>query len=102
MRYVVLGIIIGVIFVLSLFELDFVTKKKPKMKINIPLLGIKDSTVIINETHIHHWLIFTMILLMSLTNVGIDRNILEVIRGFSVVMILHGLMYADRFDFEVI
>ena len=101
MRYVILGIILGLIFVLSMFELDFVAKKKPKVKIDIPLMGIENSTVIINETHIHHWLIFTIILLMSLINVGIDRNILGVIRGFSVVMILHGLMYADRFDFEV-
>ncbi len=101
MRYIILGIILGLIFVLSMFELDFVAKKKPKMKIDIPLMGIKNSTVIINGTHIHHWLIFTIILLMSLINMGINRIVLNVLRGFSVIMILHGLMYPDRFDFEV-
>ena len=29
------------------------------------------------------------------------KKILKMVRGFSGVMIIHGLMYSDRFDFEV-
>ena len=32
MRYIILGIILGLIFVLSVFELNFRVKKKPKNK----------------------------------------------------------------------
>ena len=42
-----------------------------------------------------------MILLLSMIDMGVDKRIIEVIRGFSITMVVHGLMYADRFDFEV-
>lgn len=101
MRYIILGLIIGVIFVLSVFGKSFIAKQEPKIKIDIPLIGMKESRIIIGNKHIHHWIIFTVILLLSMINMGVDKRIVEVIRGFSVIMVVHGLMYADRFDFEV-
>ena len=35
---------------------------------------MKESTIIINDTHIHHWLIFTVILLLSKINIGINEK----------------------------
>ena len=64
-------------------------------------LSFDKYPLIIGNKHIHHWIIFTVILLLSMINMGVDKRIVEVIRGFSVIMVVHGLMYADRFDFEV-
>lgn len=101
MRYIILGAICGIIFVLLVFGNDFIAKKEPKIKIDIPLIGMKASRIIIGDKHIHHWLIFTVILLLSLIDMGVDKRMVEVLRGFCVTMIIHGLVYADRFDFEV-
>ena len=101
MEYIILGIITGLIFILSVFGIKFEAKKKPKVLLNIPLIGMIDSRIIIGNKHIHHWLIFTVILLLSMIDMGVDNRIVEVIRGFSLIMVIHGLMYADRFDFEV-
>ena len=101
MRYIILGAIVGIIFVLLVFGNEFIAKKEPKIKIDIPLIGMKESRIIIGDKHIHHWLIFTVILLLSLIDMGVDKRMVEVLRGFCVTMIIHGLVYADRFDFEV-
>ena len=101
MRYIILGAIVGIIFVLLVFGNEFIAKKEPKIKIDIPLIGMKESRIIIGNKHIHHWLIFTVILLLSLVDMGVDKRMVEVLRGFCVTMIVHGLIYADRFDFEV-
>tara|TARA_Y100000741_G_C18226181_1_gene547920 strand:+ start:671 stop:976 length:306 start_codon:yes stop_codon:yes gene_type:complete len=101
MRYIILGAIVGIIFVLLVFGNEFIAKKEPKIKIDIPLIGMKESRIIIGNKHIHHWLIFTVILLLSLIDMGVDKRMVEVLRGFCVTMIVHGLIYADRFDFEV-
>tara|TARA_B100000902_G_scaffold154186_1_gene150699 strand:- start:188 stop:493 length:306 start_codon:yes stop_codon:yes gene_type:complete len=101
MRYIILGAIVGIIFVLLVFGNEFIAKKEPKIKIDIPLIGMKESRIIIGDKHIHHWLIFTVILLLSLIDMGVDKRMVEVLRGFCVTMIVHGLIYADRFDFEV-
>lgn len=101
MRYIILGKIIGILFVLMVFGSEFVARKVPKINIDIPLIGMKESRIIIGDKHIHHWLIFIVILLLSMIDMGVDKRIIEVIRGFSITMVGHGLMYADRFDFEV-
>ena len=103
MRYIIWGVILGLIFILLTFELNFDVKKKPKIRINIPKITIemKDSVVMVNNYHIHHWLIFSWILLMI--DVGIESQdvLKDVIKGFSVIMVIHGLMYVDRFDFNI-
>lgn len=103
MRYIIWGVILGIIFILITFGLEFKVKKKPKIRMNIPKISIemKDSVVIINDYHIHHWLIFTILLLFIELEIGIEKKIKDMIKGFSVTMILHGLMYADRFDFKL-
>ena len=65
MRYIIWGVILGTIFILITFGLEFKVKKKPKIRMNIPKISIemKDSVVIMNDYHIHHWLIFTVLLL---------------------------------------
>jgi hypothetical protein len=44
--------------------------------------------------HIHHWLIYSIILLS-----GLFLKIPEVITGFSLGLVFQGLLYDDCFDF---
>ena len=66
-------------------------------------LEIKENTNIgyhINylDIHWHHWLIALLFLvILELYN----KTPVYYIRGFFIVIIIHGLLYKDRFDFTV-
>ena len=108
MRYIILGKIIGILFVLMVFGDEFIAKKVPKINIDIPLIGMKESRIIIGDKHIHHWLVFiilfTIIIIIKKMKKNIIYkldNILNVVLGYSFIQILHGLRYKDRFDFSI-
>ena len=95
-----IGIIIGIIFILTFFGSEINVNSNPKIKINLGSI-IKDSHVYLFNKHIHHWFINLLILiLIMVVEKYYNHPILTTIKGFNMVLIVHGLMYSDRFDFS--
>ena len=91
------GICIGIIYCIIMFN---TCGKKPNICINrkfklLNFLEIKNSSLYIKDYHIHHWCIF---ILISFLMYMYGSNY-YIIYGFSLVLILQGLSYADRFEF---
>ena len=89
------GIIIGILY--SIFILPNNSKKNPNIDITIyPFLYSGMVIVPINKkkaVHIHHWIIYLLILLLSFF-----INIPEIIIGFSLFLFIQGICYNDRFE----
>jgi len=75
-----------------------------KCTINVDIYPfIKNSKLYIFDTHIHHWLWSSCILLLLLyikTNSLYKYNMIKFMIGFCIVMIFHGLLYKDAFVFD--
>jgi hypothetical protein len=99
-QYRLFGILIGIIYIIIIFGYRFKCKSCPSLKLNIPFLGIKNSKLVVYNKHIHHWLLFSMILCGSLFIILENQTIIYFIQGISVSLIIHGLIYEDRFDFQ--
>ncbi len=95
--YFTLGIIFSVIYLYIFFGSKIECNTEPKIKINIPPF-IVNSKISINGLHIHHWIIgvFLLILLFIL-HFFMDCDIMYFLQSFSIVLILHGLLYQDCF-----
>ena len=51
--------------------------------------------------HIHHWIIGTVLLLgVIIMEQYYSAKSFSVLKGIAIVLIIHGLMYKDRFDFS--
>lgn len=89
------GILFSVIYILICFGLKIEEKSIPKIKVNIwPF--IKNSSIYIFDKHIHHWLVALIVLLIL--QVQPYRNaIYYLLNGFFVILMVHGLLYKDRF-----
>lgn len=75
--------------------------KKPNIIINIPPFIVESKILIFNK-HIHHWVIFSFILIglfIFKKKQQKYNNLVKFIVGFSIFMIIHGLQYDDAFDF---
>ncbi len=99
-QYRLFGILIGLIYIINIFGYRFRCKSCPNIKINLPILGIKNSKIVLYNKHIHHWLLFSLILCLSLFIILENQLIIYFIQGISVTFIIHGLIYEDRFDFQ--
>lgn len=71
---------------------------KPNIIINIPPFIIESKIIILNK-HIHHWVIFSLILIGLVIFKKKYNNFIKFIVGFSIFMIIHGLQYDDAFNF---
>ena len=91
------GVILGLIYITIAFwgksEGD-----KPNIQITIGNF-IRNGHFYLFNRHIHHWMIFMIVAItISILNLNKFFSIyLDYLMGFSVVMILHGLSYFDRF-----
>jgi hypothetical protein len=97
-----IGIIIGLLHIIITFGLTISPKTKPYININLYPF-IYESRVILFNKHIHHWLIY-LILYISTYYINHNKYSLELIyliRSYSIVMIIHGLLYNDCFDFNI-
>ena len=95
-----LGICIGIIFILLFFGTSIVEKSEPKIIINIGNI-IRNSSIYLFNIHIHHWIIGTVLLLgIILMEQYYSAKSFSVLKGIAIVLIIHGLMYKDRFDFS--
>ena len=95
-----IGIIGGIIFTIIFFGLQIKTKSAPKIKINIGSL-VKDSHIYLFGKHMHHWFINLIVLIIVLIlNRNYPSKYFKMIMGFNLVLIFHGLLYEDCFDFS--
>ena len=94
MYYFISGILGAIIFI-RLFICNN-EGEPPKCKIDCDFFI--NGSFYIGSRHIHHWLIF-LILLAILFPCFYPSNFISLLGGFSLLMILHGLSYNDCFVF---
>ena len=93
-----IGCFIGIIFVLYFFGTSIIPKSIPNIQINIGNV-VRNSHIYLFNKHIHHWLIGACVLLLVFCiEQYYSSGYLTVIKGVTSVIILHGLLYSDRFD----
>lgn len=85
MRKFINGVVIGLIYIYIFFDIELDTEKTCY---HINIFNI----------HWHHWLLGVMTLLISEL---FKNNYTEYIRGYLLVIIIHGLLYEDCFDFNI-
>ena len=97
MYYFISGILAALFFI-QLFICNC-EGEPPKYKISCDDFFINGSFYI-GSRHIHHWLIFLIILIIIFSYyIFYPSNLGIFIMGFSILMILHGLSYNDCFVF---
>ena len=95
LHYYIIGILIGIIFIQFCF--CNCTGTPPKISIQCDDFFINGS-LYIGSRHIHHWFIFIclyLFLLIPLYLLFPNNSIILILSGFSVTMIVHGLLYND-------
>jgi len=61
---------------------------------------IRNGSIFINETHIHHWFIcFVLLVFFIPWQITNKNHFLLILNGFMFVLMIQGLMYKDRFKF---
>lgn len=80
------GIILGISYILYFFGTNIENNSHQEYHINI------------FNMHWHHWMICIIILLIFEL---LNNDYTEFIRGFCIILIIHGLYYEDCFDFSV-
>lgn len=82
----IIGSIIGIIYILLYFGVKIEQGTHTEYHINYL------------DIHWHHWLLALMSLLILEL---LTTESIYYIRGFLIVIIVHGLLYEDRFDFSI-
>lgn len=93
MKYLILGIILGIVY--SYIILPRKEKEKPRLNINIK--GFLKEGMIIFEYknyifHIHRWLICLILIIFF------GKYFNDIINGFLIGLTIQGLLYKDCFD----
>ena len=94
------GLVLGIIFVIVFFGLKIKCKSTPRIKINLGNF-VKDSHIYILGKHMHHWFINLIILgIVVILERFYPSKYFDIVKGFNLVLIFHGLLYKDCFDFS--
>lgn len=96
--YFLLGLTLGLIFVLVCFGYEIKEKSTPKIKLNYRPFII-DSHIMICNKHLHHWFI-AAISLIFLQAFFPKNNVYYLLVGYLIILVMHGLLYKDCFDFS--
>ena len=97
---IILGAILGIAFVLTFFGTNIQSKSKPKIKINLGNIIVNSHIYFLNY-HIHHWFVNSLIFIYVLNlKKSYSNLIFDTILSFNIILILHGLMYDDWWDFQ--
>ena len=97
MYYFIFGAGLSILFICYLISNN--AGEPPKFKIKCDDLFVNGSFYI-GSRHIHHWLIFLILLIIFFSYYIFYPSDLGIfIMGFSILMILHGLSYNDCFVF---
>jgi len=81
------GVIIGIIYIYFFFGFKIVEKSNINYHLNFII-------------HWHHWLISLIIIIIIYLYFEINKYT-YIIYGFLYTLLIHGLMYKDRFDFKI-
>ena len=95
LEYYIIGVLLGIIFIQCLFCNSSGTPPKVSFEWNDYFIN---GSLYIGSRHIHHWLIFSclyLFLLIPLYLLFPKSSIILISSGFSIVMIIHGLLYDD-------
>ena len=97
--YLFIGIIIGLIFIFVFFGTKIKSKSMPKIKVNIGNF-VRNSHIYLFNYHIHHWFL-NFIILIIIQLIQNYKNIVyfDIVKGFNIALIFHGLLYSDCFNF---
>jgi hypothetical protein len=96
-----LGIILGIIFIIICFGFQIKEKSTPNIHINIGSF-IKKSHIILFNKHMHHWIIgSTAFIIFSILKKYYNYSIFTILQGYCIVIIFHGLLYEDCFDLSI-
>ena len=96
--YFIIGVLCSSICLYIFFGCEIKCNTEPNIKINIPPF-IVNSKIIIFEKHIHHWIIGLIFLFISfIISILVNSDLVYFVQSFSIVLILHGLLYQDCFD----
>ena len=94
-HYYIIGVLLGIIFIQCCFCNCAGTSPKVSFQWDDYFIN---GSLYIGSRHIHHWFIFTCIYLFLLIPLYLlfpDNSPILIISGFSIVMIIHGLLYDD-------
>ena len=94
-----IGIVIGILHILITFGICLEAGSSASVDVNIRPF-IQNSRVIICNKHIHHWLIYLILFLLTFY-INFNDHLSRIIKSYSTILICHGLLYSDRFDFSV-
>jgi hypothetical protein len=88
-----LGILIGLLHIYIFFGFKIIPKSNTNYHINFII-------------HWHHWLICLIVLcfLIIITRIKKYKKLKKYkyyLSGYLITMIIHGLLYNDRFDFKI-
>ena len=98
--YFLFGILISILYLYICFGCEIECNNEPKIKINIEPIII-NSKLYIYGKHIHHWFVgLTSLCILLVLHLYIDYPLMYFLQSFSIVLILHGLLYQDCFDFD--
>tara|TARA_B000000477_G_scaffold45663_1_gene38773 strand:+ start:5851 stop:6150 length:300 start_codon:yes stop_codon:yes gene_type:complete len=89
----IVGIIIGLLHIYLFFGFKIISKSNINYHINFII-------------HWHHWLICLIVLcfLLIITKIEKFKKLKKYkyyLSGYLITMIIHGLLYEDRFDFKI-
>ena len=99
-QYFILGLTISSIYLYIFFGTKIECNTVPNIEINIYPF-VKKSKIYIFNKHIHHWLIGGVsLLLIGILHFFYNNKWLYFLQGFSIIQILHGLLYQDCFEFD--
>lgn len=90
----IVGIIIGLLHIYLFFGFKIISKSNINYNINFII-------------HWHHWLICLIVFCFLLIITKIEKfkklkKYKHYLSGYLITMIIHGLLYEDRFDFKII
>ena len=91
--------IVGILLAILYIKINFGNKEGSNPKIFKPNVGlfIRNGHIYICNKHIHHWIIYSFLLLtFNLFNTYLfPINYIHTFNGFFITMIIQGLTYKD-------
>jgi len=81
------GVIFGIIYIYIFFGFVIIEKSNINYHLNFII-------------HWHHWLISLILIILIYLYLEINKYT-YIIYGFLSTLLIHGLMYNDRFDFKI-
>jgi len=86
-KYFLYGIIFAIIYIYTFFGFKIIEKSNTNYHLNFII-------------HWHHWMI-SLILIIIIYFYLKPTKYTSLINGFLYTLLIHGLLYNDRFDFKI-